>query len=93
MSYWLNSEYAKWIVDPDDPEVKAQRKRKVKPPPFPLIAPVAHRPPSVATEYEQAYVELVETVRPTTAGPPQKSSGPVVEWVTSAEFDRVLEML
>ncbi len=41
--YFLRSEYASWITDPDDPEVKAERalrkRQGIKPPPQPLIPP------------------------------------------------------
>ena len=54
LDYWLNSEYTSWVTDPDDPEVKrrrAEQKRAgVKPPPQPMITPVAHRPKRVADE-------------------------------------------
>lgn len=53
LDYWLTSEYSSWVTDPNDPEVKrarAERKRSgVKPPPVPLIPPVAHRPPQQAS--------------------------------------------
>jgi len=64
MSYWLRSEYSRWITDPDDPEVKKaleQRKKSgVKPPPIPLVEPVAARPPSLAKLYQQQYAQLLE---------------------------------
>lgn len=39
--------WADRTIDPDDPEVKAERakRKKVKPPPHPILRPVAHRPP------------------------------------------------
>lgn len=64
MHYWLRAEYQKWITDPDDPEVKrAQDERKrsgIKPPPVPLIEPVAARPPSLAQLYQRQFAELLE---------------------------------
>ncbi|MGW0043479.1 hypothetical protein [Rhodococcus sp. NPDC003348] len=52
--YWLTSEYASWTTDPDDSEVKAaraQRKRDgVKPPPRPLLAPIARRSTAATAE-------------------------------------------
>jgi hypothetical protein len=63
-SYWLRSEYSRWITDPEDPEVKkvvAERKRAGhKPPPIPMIEPVAARPPSLAEFYQRQYAELLE---------------------------------
>lgn len=54
LDYWLNSEYTSWVTDPDDPEVKrrrAEQKRAgIKPPPQPMITPVAHRPRQVMDE-------------------------------------------
>jgi hypothetical protein len=64
MSYWLRSEYTKWTTDPDDPEVKKMLERRKKagqrPPPVPLVEPVAARPPSLAKLYQQQYAELLE---------------------------------
>ena len=87
LSYWLNSEYAKWTYDPDDPanrRARAMEKRhgKPKPPPVPVIPPVAHRPPSVAQVYLQQYEEL----RAAHAPAPSRVS----ELVTSDDFDRAL---
>ncbi|WP_052056365.1 hypothetical protein [Rhodococcoides fascians] len=57
--YWLNSEYRTWVTDPDDPEVIAERERrkreKVKPPPTPLLVPVAQRPEAVAAVLRERY--------------------------------------
>jgi hypothetical protein len=54
LDYWLSSEYVGWVTDPNDPEEKRkseERKRSgVKPPPVPIIPPVAKRPPDVARE-------------------------------------------
>lgn|GEM_PF-5806979 len=47
--YYLNSEYANWIADPDDKEAKQERERRkragIKPPPIPILPPVAKRAP------------------------------------------------
>lgn len=55
--YWLNSEYRSWVTDPDDPEVKADRERrkKIKPPPRPLLPPVAQRRPELVEALLQRY--------------------------------------
>lgn len=49
LDYWLTSEYGSWVTDPNDPEVKRKRQERkqagVKPPPIPIITPVAKRPP------------------------------------------------
>ncbi|TVS29796.1 hypothetical protein [Corynebacterium sanguinis] len=63
LAYWLGTEYVGWVTDPDDPEVKkarAERKRSgEKPPPVPIIPPVARRPP----EQAKAAHALVEQLR------------------------------
>ncbi|MCJ0906226.1 hypothetical protein [Rhodococcus sp. ARC_M6] len=49
--YWLNSEYANWVSDPDDKAAEAERKRErerrkregIKPPPTPVLPPVGKR--------------------------------------------------
>lgn len=86
LDYWLEAEYAGWVTDPDDPEVKrarAERKRAgKKPPPVPLIPPVAKRPP----EQAEAAKQLVEQMREHFENPP------VVEPGTSkiSALDRLL---
>lgn len=63
LDYWLTSEYVGWVTDPDDPEEKRKREERersgVKPPPVPIIQPVAKRPPGPAREVAQ----LVEAMR------------------------------
>ncbi|RVW03008.1 hypothetical protein [Rhodococcus xishaensis] len=58
--YWLGSEYRQWTTDPDDPEVKAARARWKasgrKPPPHPLLAPVALRPPQTHAKLVEKYL-------------------------------------
>lgn len=84
-SYWLHAEYAKWTYDADDPETKKQEKARkaagVKPPPQPLIPPVAHRPPSIAEEYVRRFTE---------SAPAVAEPVPSRRWLTSDEFDRAL---
>lgn len=57
--YWLNSEYASWTSDPDDPEAKRERARRkrdgIKPPPLPILPPVAMRPPELAAKRAEQY--------------------------------------
>ncbi|MBX4168041.1 hypothetical protein K3M35_05090 [Rhodococcus sp. DMU2021] len=59
--YWLNSEYAQWTTDPNDPEVKRAReeRKNVKPPPHPIIAPVALRPKDMAEIRRKQYMEAL----------------------------------
>lgn len=75
LDYWLGSEYAGWVTDPDDPEVKkarAERKKSgVKPPPVPLIIPVAKRPP----KHAQAARDRVERLREHYQNPPVENQG------------------
>ncbi|WP_072689266.1 hypothetical protein [Rhodococcus marinonascens] len=58
--YWLNSEYRQWTADPDDPQIKAERTRRkasgIKPPPRPLLAPVALRSPLVHSRMVEKYL-------------------------------------
>ena len=101
MSYWLRSEYTKWVTDPDDPEVKKalERRKKTgqKPPPIPLVEPVAARPPSLALLYQQQYAELLEHYgEQLTAGAALARDGEGVDLgggkrlVTSDVFDALL---
>ncbi|MDU0478393.1 hypothetical protein QVA66_03960 [Staphylococcus chromogenes] len=64
MDYWLNSEYSSWNADPDDPELKAERARRkklgIKPPPLPLLQPIAARPPHLQGELLAAYLSARE---------------------------------
>lgn len=97
MSYTVHTDYQQAITDPDDPEVKAEReyrkKNKIKPPPVPLVPPVAFRPDSVASEYDSAYRDLVARHRPPA---PDQIGVPVPggRWVTNtAELDLVLDAL
>lgn len=67
--YWLTSEYASWTTDPDDAEVKAaraQRKRDgIKPPPRPLLTPVACRAPeATARLLEQHLADVARYSKP-----------------------------
>lgn len=64
--YWLNAEYQSWITDPEDPEVKKaheERKRSgVKPPPKPIIYPIAHRPQHAAARRAKELLAQVADV-------------------------------
>lgn len=77
LDYWLNSEYTSWITDPEDPDVKrrrAEQKRAgVKPPPQPVITPVAKRPPAVIRELAKALQEKVKEVGPEAEQKPSSS--------------------
>lgn len=80
LDYWLTSEYTSWITDPDDPEVKrrrAEQKRAgVKPPPQPMITPVAHRPKRVADELVK---ELVTRTKQQKQGTSKRKFGTLAD--------------
>lgn len=67
IDYTLNSEYYDRITDPDDPKLKAERNRRealgIKPPPQPLIPPVALRPDSYHRARLAVYEALVDQYR------------------------------
>lgn len=71
MDYWLSAVYSQWVTDPEDPEVKrarAERKRAgVKPPPRPIIFPVARRPEAEHGEMLLEAHEELKTHRPAVA--------------------------
>lgn len=45
LDFYITHQYAQWTADPE--EVEAARRSRQKPPPFPLVRPVAARPPSL----------------------------------------------
>lgn len=53
MEYWLTSEYSRWVTDPAELRRQQARNQRdgIRPPPFPLIEPVAVRPASVHAEH------------------------------------------
>lgn len=91
--FWLQAEYAKWIYDPDDPAVKAEAERrkrqKIKPPPVPLIPPVAHRPASVAEQYQARFDEVSSLY----AAPKVAIEVDGKRFVSSADFDAVIDLI
>lgn len=90
MRFWLDSEYSKWIFDPDSPEAKEAKREKVKPPAHPIVPPTAHRPASVAEKYLQSYLgELAEHAQKSPRGGIESGK----RLVTLAEFDRALGLL
>lgn len=80
VEFWLSSEYAKWTADED--EIKASRRNRRKPPPHPLIAPVAQRPPSVHHRLTEQYEAMASEFR---------VEPPVQRMVTDEEFDELLD--
>jgi hypothetical protein len=85
LHHWLGLEWIDRTTDPDDPEVRRRRaedkRRSVKPPPYPLVPPVALRPDQIAEKRHAAYLDEV-----------QRWSAPQVERrnVGSDEFDRIM---
>ena len=59
--YYLRSMYQQWTADPDDPEAQRERDRRkrlgIKPPPQPLIAPVAVRPAELTAQMWQTFTD------------------------------------
>lgn len=88
MSYWLHNEYARWTADPD--ELKRGPKRK--PPPIPLIPPVAYRPASIAEQYVQRFAELVEE-HGVGEEPQSARERARTRWATTDEVDMLIDAL
>lgn len=84
-SYELGLAWSDRTIDPSDPEVvraRVQAKRAgLRPPPHPLVPPVALRPPVAAEERLREFIAEAEQYQPQPAGPRQ---------VSSDEFDEAL---
>ena len=81
MTYWLNAEYAKWTTDPEEAKELANRGDKPKPPPFPIIEPVALRPPAVQAAAMERYRSQLEKYSPTSNAVEPKM--PRAEWIAA----------
>jgi type IV secretory pathway VirB10-like protein len=61
LEFLNNFGYVSGITDPEDPAVKRERAERerhgIKPPPMPIIAPVALRPPEITEEMVERYRE------------------------------------
>jgi hypothetical protein len=68
-SYALDLTWADRTIDPNDPEVIRERRaaRHRKPPPHPIIPPIALRPPWAADERMRDYTAALEAHQPSTA--------------------------
>lgn len=53
LDFYISHQYAQWTADPE--EVEAARRSRRKPPPFPLIRPVAARPRSLHDRMTQIH--------------------------------------
>ncbi|MFE7799005.1 hypothetical protein [Nocardia sp. NPDC057440] len=55
----LNFDYVSGVTDPDDPDVARERalrnKHGIKPPPMPILAPVAQRAPEITAELVERF--------------------------------------
>lgn len=74
-NYWLELEYVKSTTSPEDAKraaAEAKRSRKQSPP-FPLIRPVAYRPPREHAAAMRRYEQLVDKYDSTT--PPTADDG------------------
>lgn len=64
LDFWLTQSWAQWTTDPDDPEVRKRRLEQkrdgVKPPPIPIIPPIARRPEAITAAIEQWNTRLSE---------------------------------
>jgi hypothetical protein len=63
-AYALDFAWADRTIDPDDPAVKAERAKKRKPPPHPIVPPAAFRPKKYADERMAEYVEQIGKYAP-----------------------------
>ena len=65
-AYALDFAWADRTIDPDDPEVKAERARmrKRKPPPHPIVPPVARRPAKFAEQRAAEYMAEIQRYAP-----------------------------
>lgn len=87
MNFWITHEYAHWTADPDEVEERRQKQKRagIKPPPFPLIQPVAARPPSLRELMVDQYMELA-------SGFQLPAEETQERLVTLDEFDALLEL-
>ena len=89
LSYWLELAWVDRTTDPEDPQVKRERaeakRAGIKPPPHPLIPPVALRPSEIADQRFQAYLDEVGQYQTKS----QEQQGGKRQ-VSSDEFDRIM---
>lgn len=87
LAYTLELAWADRTVDPEDREVRKKRRedeaRGVKPPPHPIVPPVALRPLALADQRREAYLAEVALY-----SAPQRER----EQITTDEFDRLIEL-
>lgn len=82
--YELELAWADRTFDPDDREAHRERleakRRGIKPPPHPIVPPVAYRPEKIAEKRLEQYIELV--------GQQQVEQKPQRRSVSMAEFNK-----
>lgn len=86
-SYLLELAWVDRTTNPDDPEVKAERRKAeasgIKPPKRPLVPPIAHRPKKLAEQRFEDYLSKLAE-----ANTPER----IREQLDSDEFDRRLRL-
>lgn len=70
MNAWFTYEYQNWTADPDEVEAERNKRKRagIKPPPFPLIQPIAARPPSRRDALIDEYMHQAAEFRPSETG-------------------------
>lgn len=85
MQMWLDHEYSSWIADPDEVEAERRKRKRsgYKPPPVPLIEPVAARPTEVHEQLAGLYLQQLAEYG-------QDVPTSITQQVSSDEWDREL---
>jgi hypothetical protein len=85
--YELELAWADRTFDPDDRETRRERleakRRGIKPPPHPLVPPVAHRPAQLAEAILSRYLETVKQQQV------EKERGPIRRTVSMTRFNEI----
>lgn len=83
--YYLNSEYANWTADPDDKQAERERERRkregIKPPPIPILPPVAKRSLKDASALVAEFLEKRKALEPAKPSKPRLADM-VGQWQT-----------
>ena len=84
LSAGLGYDYASWTSDPEEMAAEQRRRRKagIKPPPNPVIPPVASRPGVIASRLIDEHVAMLEQYQLLPKKPERRM-------VSSDEFDRL----
>ena len=86
LQMWLDHEYAGWVADPQQLEKERRRRERagIKPPPVPVVEPVAARPTVVHEQLAAIYQQQMKEY-----GQLPES---ITRQVSSDEFDRLMEL-